>query len=80
MNVSIGLLLYLYDISLILSLVLLIMNGIIFLISVLIIQKRKIIPKKYFQWFMSIILSVHISYCCFIDKDLTRTAYILLKA
>ncbi|CAD8120813.1 unnamed protein product [Paramecium sonneborni] len=79
MNVTIGLLLYLYDVSLILSLVLLIMNGIILLISLLIIQKRKLIPKKYIRWFMSVTLSVHISYCCFLDRDLSRIAYILLK-
>ncbi|CAD8106639.1 unnamed protein product [Paramecium sonneborni] len=80
MNVTIGLLLYLQDVSLILSLVLLIINGIILLTSLLIIQKKKVISKKYFRWFMSITLSVHISFCCILDRDLTRTAYILLKA
>ncbi|CAD8096461.1 unnamed protein product [Paramecium primaurelia] len=80
LNVTIGLLLYLYDVSLIPSLVLFIVNGMILIISIMIIQKRKLIPKIYFEWFMNITLSAHISYCCFLDKDLTRTAYILLKA
>ncbi|CAK62945.1 unnamed protein product (macronuclear) [Paramecium tetraurelia] len=80
-NVAIGLLLYLYDVSLIFSLVLLILNGIVLLLSILIIQKqKKLIPKKYFQQFMNLTLSVHISYCCFLDKDLARITYILLKA
>ncbi|CAD8106064.1 unnamed protein product [Paramecium primaurelia] len=80
-NVVIGLLLYLYDVSQIFSLVLVILNGMILLISILIIHKqKKIIPKIYFQLFMNFTLSVHISYCCFLDKDLARITYILLKA
>lgn len=80
MNVTIGVLLYLYDVSLIPSLVLCILNGIILIISLMFIKNRKFIPKIYFEWFMSFIISVHISYCGFLDKDFTRTAYILLKA
>ncbi|CAD8093571.1 unnamed protein product [Paramecium primaurelia] len=78
LNIVMGSILYLQDISQLGSLIFLILNTTIMLIGILILRK-KLINQNHLQQLILAILSIHISYCCFLNRQLNVTTYLLLK-
>ncbi|CAK68029.1 unnamed protein product (macronuclear) [Paramecium tetraurelia] len=78
LNIVLGLILYLQDITQLGSLILLMLNITVMLTGTLILR-RKLIDQNQLQQLILAILSVHISYCCFLNRQLNASSYLLLK-
>ncbi|CAD8081355.1 unnamed protein product [Paramecium primaurelia] len=78
LNIVLGLLLYLQDITQLGSLIFFMLNGMIMLTGILIL-KKKLINKSHLQQLILIILSIQITYCCFLNRELNVCSYLLIK-
>ncbi|CAD8117047.1 unnamed protein product [Paramecium sonneborni] len=78
LNIVLGLLLYLQNINQLGSLILLVINGMVFLTGILILKKQ-LIKKSHLQQLIIVIFSIQISYSCFLNRELNVQSYLLLK-